>query len=75
MEELLEILAEVKPGVDFESEDALVDDGILDSLDIISIISEVSDEFDVKIPPEAITPENFNSAETMMALIEELEED
>ena len=75
MEELLEILAEVKPGVDFESEDALVDDGILDSLDIISIISEVSEEYDVKISPEAITPENFNSAESMWALIEELIED
>lgn len=74
MNELLEILKEVKPGVDFEKETSLVDDGILDSLDIISIISEVSDEFDVKIPPEEITPENFNSASAMMELINDLED-
>ena len=74
MNELLDILREVKPGVDFETETSLVDDGILDSLDIISIISEVSDEFDVKIPPEEITPDNFNSAEAMMELINDLED-
>ncbi len=74
MNELLEILREVKPGVDFETETSLVDDGILDSLDIISIISEVSDEFDVKIPPEEITPDNFNSAEAIMELINDLED-
>lgn len=75
MEELLEILSEIKPGVDFEKETNLVDDGILDSLDIISIISEVSEEYDVKIPPEDITPENFNSASAMKKLIDELAED
>lgn len=75
MEELLEILSEIKPGVDFEKETSLVDDGVLDSLDIISIISEVSEEYDVKIPPEDIVPENFNSAKAMYALIKELEED
>ena len=75
MENLLEILTELKPGVDFKLETALVDDGILDSLDIISIISEVSDEYDVKISPEKITPENFNSAAAIMNLIDELAED
>ncbi len=75
MEELLEILSEIKPGVDFEKETNLVDDGILDSLDIISIISEVSEEYDVKIPPEDIVPENFNSAGAMKKLIDELAED
>lgn len=75
MEELLEILSEIKPGVDFEKETNLVDDGILDSLDIISIISEVSEEYDVKIPPKDIVPENFNSAGAMKKLIDELAED
>lgn len=75
MEELLEILSEVKPGVDFKSEKALIDDGILDSLDIISIISEIADEYDVRISPEDILPENFNSAEAIMELIKESEED
>lgn len=75
MEELLEILSEVKPGVDFKNEKALIDDGILDSLDIISIISEIADEYDVRISPEDILPENFNSAEAIMELIKESEED
>ncbi len=72
MDTLLEILSEIKPGVDFESETALVDDGILDSLDIISIISEISDEYDVTVSPEEIIPENFNSAEAIYSLIQEL---
>lgn len=75
MEELLEILSEIKPGVDFEKESNLVDDGILDSLDIISIISEVQEEYDVKISPEDIVPENFNSAVAMKKLIDELAEE
>ena len=72
MDTLLEILSEIKPGVDFESETAMVDDGILDSLDIISIISEISDEYDVTVSPEEIVPENFNSAEAIYSLIQEL---
>ena len=72
MDTLLEILSEIKPGVDFESETALVDDRILDSLDIISIISEISDEYDVTVSPEEIVPENFNSAEAIYSLIQEL---
>ena len=68
------LLSEEFPEVDFTASEELVYDGILDSLDIISIISEVSDEFDVKIPPEEITPENFNSAEAMMELINDLED-
>ena len=73
MDKLFEILEELKPDVDFRNEKALVDDSILDSLDIISIISEISDKFDVVIPPDMITPENFNSAENIFDLIEELE--
>ena len=72
MDTLLESLSEIKPGVDFESETALVDDEILDSLDIISIISEISDEYDVTVSPEEIVPENFNSAEAIYSLIQEL---
>lgn len=75
MEELLEILKKVKPNVDFESETALIDDGILDSLDVITIISEVTDAFDVSVPAEEIVPDNFNSAEAMLALIEKLEDE
>ncbi len=70
MEELLAILTEAVPGVDFETETALVDDEILESLDIVTIVSEIKDAFDVEISVDDLVPENFNSAEAMLALIE-----
>lgn len=73
MEELLDILSEMHPDVDFEAEEALIDDGILDSLDIVSLISEISETFDVTITAKDIIPENFNSAKALWALIERLE--
>ena len=73
MEELLDILSEMHPDVDFEVEEALIDDGILDSLDIVSLISEISETFDVTITAKDIIPENFNSAKALWALIERLE--
>lgn len=72
MEILLEILSELHPDVDFESCDTLIDDNILDSFDIITLIAEISSEFDVNIPAEEILPENFNSAKALYALIERL---
>ena len=75
MEKLIEILASLHPDVDFEANDALVDDGILDSLDIVSLVTEIDSEFDVRIPPEEIIPENFNSAAALMELIERLDEE
>ena len=74
MEKLLAILKELHDDVDFESEEALIDDGILDSLDVVDIITEVSSEFDVRIPPEEIIPEKFNSAAAIWALISRLDE-
>ena len=73
MEELLAILNEMHPDVDFEAEEALIGDGILDSLDIVSLISEISETFDVTITAKDIIPENFNSAKALWALIERLE--
>lgn len=72
MEELLEILEDLHPEVDFETEDALIDNKILDSFDIVTIVAEVNDEFDVAIPAEELIPENFNSAQALWALIERL---
>ena len=72
MEKLINILFELHPDVDFEKEESLIDDMILDSFDIISLISEISDEYDVTIPAEAIIPENFNSAKKLYELITEL---
>lgn len=72
MENLLSILEDLHPDVDFETCDTLIDDGIIDSFDIVSIISEVNDAYDVVIPPEEILPENFNSAQALFELIERL---
>lgn len=75
MEDLLEILKDLHPEVDFESCETLIDDKILDSFDIVSIIAEVNDQFDVAISAEHIIPENFNSARALFALIEKLEDE
>lgn len=72
MDTLLEILKGLHPEVDFESCTTLIDDGILDSFDIVSIIAEINDKFDVAIPAEEIIPENFNSAQALFELIERL---
>ena len=74
MEKLIEILSSLHPEVDFEINTDLVDDGILDSLDIVTLVTEIHSEFDVAIPAEEIVPENFNSAEALMALINRLDE-
>ncbi len=75
MEQLLEILEELHSDVDFETCDTLIDDKILDSFDIVTLISEINSEFDVAIPAEEIVPENFNSAKALWALIEKLEDE
>lgn len=75
MEELLDILRELHPDVDFEKEEHLVDGKILDSFDIITIISEIADAFDVTISAEHIIPENFNSAQALYELIAKLEDE
>ncbi|MDO4816398.1 MAG: acyl carrier protein [Bacillota bacterium] len=72
MDEILEILEGLDLDVDFETCDTLVDDGILASLDIVSIIAELSEEFDITIPARDIVPENFNSAEAMYAMVRRL---
>ena len=75
MDDLLEILSNLHPDVDFENCKTLVDDKILDSFDIVSIIAEVVDVFDVTISAEHIIPANFNSAQALYALIQKLEDE
>lgn len=72
MEQLLEILKGIRPDVDFENETALIDDGILDSFDVVSIISEIDNEFGVQIRITELDPDNFNSAEAIWNLIQEM---
>ena len=71
MDEILEILDGLGLDADFESCTTLVDDGILESLDIVTI-AELSDAFDITIPARDIVPENFNSAEAMLGMVNRL---
>lgn len=75
MNDLLEILTDLHPDVDFETCETLIDDQILDSFDIITVISEVNEAYDVVIPAEEIVPENFNSAKALYELIVRLEDE
>ena len=75
MEELMEILEDLRPDVDFANEKSLVTGGILDSFDIISLVSTLNDEFDITIRPANLVPENFDSAEAMFELIQELQDE
>ena len=75
MEELMEILDELRPDVDFEEEKGLIADGILDSFDIMSLVGSIDEEFDIKIKPNDLIPDNFNSAEAIWALVERLMEE
>lgn len=74
MEKLMQILQEIRPDIDFENETGLIDDGLLDSFDVVSIISELDDAFGVQIRISELDPENFNSIHTIMALIQKLQE-
>ena len=75
MEELLEILENIKPGVDYENCETLIDDNYLDSLSILSLIADIEDEFDVVVPTVEIVPTNFNSVKSMLSLINKLKEE
>jgi acyl carrier protein len=73
MEALLDILKELHIDVDFENCTTLIDDKILDSFDIVTLVAEIDEEFGVAIPAGELVPENFNSAKAIYALIERLE--
>ncbi len=75
MDKLIEILEELQPDVDYNTCEDLVDGRHLDSLTILSLVSEIEDEFDVEIPTVEIIPANFNSAKSIMALINKLKEE
>ena len=74
MEELLKILKDIRPDVDFEHETKLIDDEILDSFDIISIVGELNVHYDIEINVEDLEPDNFNTVQAIMELIEKLQE-
>ncbi|MCL2071127.1 MAG: phosphopantetheine-binding protein [Oscillospiraceae bacterium] len=74
MEQLLKILQDLHSDIDFDSHTALIDDAVLDSFDIVTIVAEVNENFDVQIPADKIVPENFNSAAALLRLIESLDD-
>lgn len=75
MDKVIEILESVKPGVDYKNEKSLVDNGILESFDIITIISKLNDEFDIEFSVNEVIPENFNSAEALYKTVCKLEKE
>ena len=68
--QIIEILSEICPGIDFETETALIDDGLIDSLDIVAVVTELMEAFAVELGVDDLTPENFNSVEVIEELIE-----
>ena len=72
MEELLELLMEIRPDIQFLGGEKLVDDGLLDSFDIVAIVGEIGERFNVDVPVEEINGQNFNSPEAMLRMIERL---
>ena len=74
MDILLEILQELHPDIDFETHDTLIDDMVIDSFDIVSLVAEINDRTGIAIPAQELIPENFNSYKALKALIVRLEE-
>ena len=72
-EQVLKVLTEIREDVDFENETKLIDDGILDSFDIISIVSELNEKFFVEITADELEPDNFNALDAIVALVESLQ--
>lgn len=70
MDELLRIMSDIRPDIDFENETKLIDNELLDSLDIVAIVTDINDEFDIEINVNDLLPENFNSAEALYELIQ-----
>lgn len=74
MEKLMEILMEIDDSIDYENEKALIDDRLLDSFGVITLVSELEDVFDIDIEASEMTPDNFNSAESIYNMVKRLQE-
>ena len=74
-EELLEILEELHPDIEFNQEEQLIDDKLLDSFDVVTLVTEIGSAFDVELTAADMVPENFNSVDAMVAMIERMMED
>lgn len=74
MNDLLDVLKEIKPEVDFENEKSLISDGILDSFDIVTLVSEINDKFDIDFPVTEVIPENFENIDSLYKTIKKIQE-
>ena len=74
-EQIIEILEDIQPEADYETCQTLIDDHILTSLDVLSLVAELEDEFDVTIPTVEIIPSNFNSVDAIAAMVDGLQEE
>ncbi|MBN1069064.1 acyl carrier protein [Clostridium botulinum] len=75
MEQLISLLEEIRDDINFEECNTLIEEGILDSFDIIQIINAIDDEYDIEVPATEIIPENFNSADAILKMIRRLGEE
>lgn len=75
MEELMEILMDINPDIDYENEKNLIDGKVLDSFSIVNLVSQISSTFDIEISPKYLVPENFNSVEAMWDMIQDIQEE
>jgi D-alanine--poly(phosphoribitol) ligase subunit 2 len=74
MDTLMKILNEIDDGINWEKETAVIDDRLLDSFGVITLVSELEDAFGIEIEASEMVPENFNSAEAMYQMISRLKE-
>ncbi len=74
MDELMEILEEIDPDIDYETETNLIDGKVLDSFSIVSLVAQIAETFDIEISPKYLVPENFNSAQAMWKMIQTIQE-
>lgn len=74
MEKLMQILKELRPDVDFGTEEELITEGILDSFDVVALVEMIREGFEVEVQPEDLVPDNFNSAKAIMTMIERIKD-
>ncbi len=75
MEELLEILRDIDPDNDYENDERLIDDGHLDSLSLLQLVTELEDNFEIQVTPTELIPANFNSAKAIWAMVQRLQQE
>jgi acyl carrier protein len=74
MDDLLKIMNDIHPEIDYAANESLIDGGVFDSFDIVTLIAEINGKMDITVPAEEIVPENFNSYKALRALLDKLDD-